>query len=169
MKSLWRQMPKVYDISGRHQWQMATTTTNHRHRQKQPSAATSPLLPVAANIHHHQQPLTTTTHHDENEWQATSQVKWEQAQRHGMLTDVLCCLIVTMPTTHKRPSQPTTTTTSHSHPQSRAFSAKNSTCMRNLFVKIDHLDEASLQACGCDIYISHVVACNIHEFLSDMV
>ena len=51
----------------------------------------------------------------------------------------------------------------------RAFSAKNSTCMRNPFVKIDHLDEASLQARGCDIYISHVVACNIHEFLSDMV
>ena len=51
----------------------------------------------------------------------------------------------------------------------RAFSAKNSTCMRNLFVKIAHLDEASLQASGCDIYISHVVACNIHEFVSDMV
>jgi hypothetical protein len=50
----------------------------------------------------------------------------------------------------------------------RAFSAKNSTCMRNLRVKIALLDEASWQASGCHVYISYVVACSIYELLSQM-
>ena len=57
---------------------------------------------------------------------------------------------------------------SRSTPQCKAFSAKNSTCMRNLCVKITHLDETSWLASGGHIAISCVVACSIYDFLSHM-
>ena len=50
----------------------------------------------------------------------------------------------------------------------RAFSAKNSTCMRNLCVKITHLDETGWLASGGHITISCVVACSIYNCLSHM-
>ena len=52
--------------------------------------------------------------------------------------------------------------------EGRAFSAKNSTCMRNLCVKITHLDETGWLASGGHIAISCVVACSIYNCLSHM-